>query len=752
MPSPAEGEYLIINVRNQTLALDVSGANRSNGANVQLWNILNNRAQLFTVKYNEDGSARILASFTGKSVDVNGGNIQNGTNIQQWTNNDTRAQKWRITATGNTVTFRNKQYPTYKVQLDYDTTYVMDVAGTNPSAGSNCLLYKDDGGTDQHWIFLPRPKLHSGGVYEIHSMVNPKYAIDITSWSKTDGAQAILWPSHSGNNQKFILTEETTDMWSVRNVHSNKFFDIKGNVAKNGAVVVQWGDPVNPRHQRWKILERDSNTVEYNGVECTVVSFGAYGTESDGNTFMLHSYNSLASERNIINIWEDAGGNGYRWLLYPTDAEDPNMPTPYDLGLSDVRGRQGTTAVFSSETLYPVWSCTDAWATDGPNHYEVRFRNRYMSPFTSSWGEWGEWGAWTVAAVEIDGKKAIMDPIDGTFLLTDAKAMQIEYQVRSVGVGSTAMLHSKAVSYTATVHYAPQLDMTQCGWSPDGLLISYTSDYTAGSLSFMVESCTVDGAEALQAPFYADGLAKDGHLSIPCFIAAQNGSEVSVRYRVGTDQLPASYGRIRQEELTLVFDSGADVAPSISGGEHMVATVAYEGARMWMRTEYGVIKLDPVDASGSTSFNVPFPFGKPFALFTSVDGDTWGTDYREMPVQNAKPCHSWLIDGSFLDIVYNKDRDDDTATVTAEHENLMLSGREWGSVGFSGTKNMQTTYSGALLNGISEHVWEDVEAIVGRHGVYRSPYGPVHPVAVIGAEKSMNEVVASVKITHVREG
>lgn len=756
------------------MALDVSGANRNNGANVQIWNINNSRAQLFTVRYNDDDTVRILAAFTGKSVDVNHGDIKNGTNVQQWTNNDTRAQKWVIAATGNSITFRNKTYQTYKIQIAADTTFVLDVYGTSPSAGSNCLLYKDDGGTDQNWIFVPRPKLRSGGVYELHSMLDNNLVVDISSWSKTDGANALVWPTHGGNNQKFVIIEEETDKWRIRNVNSGKYLDIKGNEAKNSATVVQWGEPANVRHQQWKILERDTNDHIYKGVECAVVSIGAYGLTSDGNTYMLHVYNSWATNGNDVNIYEDAGGNGYRWLLYPTEATDPTIPIPANLGLVYAVGDLLTWTHVEQGMAYPTWTCTKSWTNTGPNHYEWRMRKRYMSSKNSTWLDWSDYTAWETANYTQDKTTAwLADAIDGTYSISRYKNLQVEFQVRCVGVDETENLVGQAATQSFYFLWNPTYTFQTAGITPEGLRIGYTSDYTAGMANMTITG--IYKADEVPPPSqddwiwyrdnnllkndpYFDALDSEGTLLIPYDSFREiptDGELLELRCKHGTDQISfigTATARVTAQEDT---GYGLDATPvlEMAAGRMLKATVPYEDARMWLMVDGKTVELEGEDGV----FLVPYPFAKDFTLFTSVVNDSsWGTNStyinKENPLVINKECHAWNWKGGSFLLEANSDALVTDRELKPVYEANVLNSRKHESVSFATTVRGSYTAVGLMLDNVTESTHEMLEALVAAHHVhYRAPSGETADVAITGASYTRHSEHTFVQIDMIEE-
>lgn len=778
-----EGYYLIVNAKNPSVAMDVNGAGLVDGSNVQVWTILNNRAQLFFIKYNEDDSCRIVAAYTGKCVDVNGQQFVDGTNVQQYTDNGTRAQQWILDPTGETITFREIEYPTFRIKIAANTNFALDVSGTTASAGSNCMLWTDYGsssGLDRNWFFVPRPKLSSGGVYELHPLSDLSKAMDITSWSKANGAQVITWDSHHGNNQKFVLLEESSDHWRVRNVHSGKYLDITGNVAKEGAKIVQWGEPVSVIHQQFKILVRDTHTHAYLGEECAVVSLGAYGTNSDGNMFTVR-----ATSRDV-DISADVGGNTQRWLLYPTSATDPNIPIPYVAGVSYAVGKvfpNGGSTVYQRDELYPVWSCTKSWTQSGPNHYEWRMRKRYMRSSNSTWADWSDWTAWETAVTHYDETQAwLVTPIDGSYSIDDYKNLQFEIQVRCVGIDETENLVGEPGTCDAYCVWLPTFEFSSAGVSADGIRVEYSNDYQYGMCTLHIHgvSCesVLGGNNLLMSEQTYGSLDYEGSFLIPSdalITQVPDGASVTLWYTVDTDQsiflreTPYNWSdeasNYLQGTVTVLEDAGngADAEPRLVKGiaRTLLAYVTHIGTeRMWVRYSDGTSREveGNVFPPGNTVFDIEYPFGVDFDLFTSVisdDGELWGTNSTHISATDplvGPPCHAWHWDDGYLLLECDTEPLKTDRMLRPVYESKTLDSRKRNAVTFAPTIGSTLKATGYLVDGQTQCTLDHALALVeANHAFYRSPTGETMDVAITELSYQQYDGYISVEIGMIEE-
>ena len=96
-----DGVYAIRSAINTRYVLDVNGASKENGANVQLYEYSADNQKRFKVTYLGDGYYTIIALHSNKSLDVKDASKQKGANVWQYEQNGTDAQKWVIKDVGN---------------------------------------------------------------------------------------------------------------------------------------------------------------------------------------------------------------------------------------------------------------------------------------------------------------------------------------------------------------------------------------------------------------------------------------------------------------------------------------------------------------------------------------------------------------------------------------------------------------------------------------------------------------------------
>lgn len=754
MANPTAGDYYIIPVVNTGKALDVSGNDRNNGANVQIYAINRTDAQVWRLSYRSNGTAQITSRFTGKSLDIPGGNLVSGANVQMWTDNDTRAQEWTLSEK-STVTVDGTSYATYEVYLTQATTLCMDVYGAGSTDGTNVWVYTRNNTNAQRWAFVPVLPFRSGGIYEVKSTINTGMNVDIAGGSTTNGANCQIYPDNDTNAQKFIFTNEGNG-WSIRNVASGKYVDVSGANFRDGTNVQSYENN-GTRAQRWSVTTYGTQTVS--GVNCQIVALGA----ANGSTYYMDVTAGIAATNKNIQIYHDNDTRAQRFVLYPTWAVDPHMPAPYSLGFPGTSyGPLGSNGQIDAR-YYPQWSCADAWATSGPNSYQWRYRYRYMKSSNSSWEAWGSWTAWTTAQVTRSGVTSkVTQGLPVAFSLASRKCCQIQFEVRTCGVDELSLLYGATSSCTGTFYYRQNVTLGSAAWSPEGIRVACSTDYPYGSTNIYVKSVKWGNKEHMVGGEVAFKQLDDS----TSFLIPQSsldsvpsdGQQVTLTFDYGSDQCARWGGVTQTRNVTVSLDSteAETVTFEEAEGRTLVASVTNIGTtRMWIVRD-GLIMECPVESkSGSLwRFRVAYPFNCDYAVVTagtSSDGERFYVDRKDRHETGA--CHAWtLADGTSVAIELREGTPLTTdSSVDALYDERFLNAREWGVVSFSETRKGKFTVEGAVVDGKSEATYADIEALVGEHASYRSPSGDICDVAVLSCSRKSHREWSEVSVTMARE-
>ena len=140
----ADGEYHIVSALDNNKGIDVFGAGKANGTNVQLYSNVKDDAQTFMVTYLGDGYYKIASKYSGKSLDVTECRSYKNTNVRIYDWNNSNAQKWIIKQTGDYYNIVTKSSGMY-----------LDISGASTTDGTNIQVYTENGSNAQKWKFVP---------------------------------------------------------------------------------------------------------------------------------------------------------------------------------------------------------------------------------------------------------------------------------------------------------------------------------------------------------------------------------------------------------------------------------------------------------------------------------------------------------------------------------------------------------------------------------------------------------------------
>jgi hypothetical protein len=129
---------------NSGLCVDVTGASKADGANIEQWTCNGHTNQQWTARDVGGGVFEIAAISSGKCLDVVGGGLSSGVNVQQLTCQGTSSQRWKANSLGGS-----------RYQLVSQASgKCLDVAGSSLLPGGNIQQWTCNNHTSQTFSFL----------------------------------------------------------------------------------------------------------------------------------------------------------------------------------------------------------------------------------------------------------------------------------------------------------------------------------------------------------------------------------------------------------------------------------------------------------------------------------------------------------------------------------------------------------------------------------------------------------------------
>lgn len=462
------GTYLIINA-DSMFALDVANASDAWGANIALWSVLKNDAQIWAITQHDNGF-QFICSLTGKSVDVENADLHNGANIRQWEDNDANCQRWDLEPTGNTIEYAGGEYATFVIKA-HGTNFCIDGqqnATLDPI--TNVLLWTYGNRAWQEWIFVPVSCFTEEGTYAIRSALEPSLCVNIANAATGAGANALVWP-FSGANNEIFKTRVNEDSLTVRLIaaHSDKALDVDHGATENGRNVLQWitDEGENP-NQEWMPVEKGTITV--NGA--TVPTYALRNQSSQGTSRVMDIYGGSKTPGTNLVVWEEQTG------------VHPNQQFWFE-----------KTEMTGSGISIPTTALPQQIQADGPttfrlhfgcdeDYYQARYRIRTYTGKTRDEYEQTEWmnvkdnsktndgwgPAWTYSFTreELENDGALEFPVDFTLdvdgVTEDKAYAELGLQVRAYreGYGANQFhAHGPTASTTVRIAKSPTVTMNE---------------------------------------------------------------------------------------------------------------------------------------------------------------------------------------------------------------------------------------------------------------------------------------------------
>lgn len=137
------GTYEIVSALNNSKAIDINGASKSDYARTILHDRHGGGNQKFKISYYGGGYYRLVASHSGKTLDVNGASSKSGTILQQYYWNRSKAQLFRFESAGNGYYYIRSKVGTY-----------IDAKGAATTNGTPVWMYKLNRRNSQKWKLI----------------------------------------------------------------------------------------------------------------------------------------------------------------------------------------------------------------------------------------------------------------------------------------------------------------------------------------------------------------------------------------------------------------------------------------------------------------------------------------------------------------------------------------------------------------------------------------------------------------------
>ena len=300
----ADGTYTISTLLNSNYVLDVKDGHTNNGANIQLYENNDTAAQQFNVSHDSQGYVTFTNVKSGKVLDLSDAVVKNGGNIQQYKSNGTRAQKWIVKRDGDG----------YIIISALNSNYVLDLHNAVVNNYRNIQLYSYNGTNAQRWnitkyvskeqrinnLAAQNKNTLADGVYEICSVKNSNYALDVNSASTSNGANVQLYLCNGTQAQAFKVSHDSQGFVTFTNINSGKVIDLDGAITKNGRNIHQYASN-GTRAQKWIVQQSGSGYSIVSAIDTSFALDIRNGFVYSGSNIQLYKSNNTAAQQWTFN-------------------------------------------------------------------------------------------------------------------------------------------------------------------------------------------------------------------------------------------------------------------------------------------------------------------------------------------------------------------------------------------------------------------------------------------------------------------
>lgn len=647
------------------------------------------------------------------------------------------------------------------------------VLSSNGTAnGANSYMLMDSDSNTQRWILNEA----SDGKWTIQNVKSRRF-LSVSGGKARNGQNVQIWNGNSSNAQKWYIDEYgttkyngascpivklvswVTDPTDASKTHYN--LDVNGaskSVLNKSNVCIYQND--DSADQRW-VLVRTTAVDTSLGVPDSLTASRSPGAGGGLNHGIYGGKHTFYPYWQMADNWLATGSaNNYqiRWRTRYMDADT---------------GKWG------------AWSAYNAWRTAN-----CKIVDKYSDVKRRGKGGWAGEQAWFLDGISVELDIRDREDADGN-VIQGTKAVEVQYGVRAVGAGSASNVVSRDAYCVLRGTYAPETELTEAVWTPSGYRLVFATDYDKGQWSILLDELVVNGVKVVSKTVEYKGLSgfsgtANVDMNLTTGTIYRQGASVTAKWRVRTDL--GVFGKTYTGATRLKWNTNhsEDAAPKIVHSKSAwvdTVTVNHSNgakARLWARWHindgYRFFEVAGKSSGTSTVFSVAPP-EHAYQLWTTVtaNNDAWSTSFTTVPDRNELKRHIWTNGTTLIAqlAVRRNEQMELSGRLSADADTLKLSKRAYDVVRFGATRKMEVTVEGECYNprfdaSDAKPKWVDrtdaklagyagihaldIRKLVGRHLVYRSPWGDRWNVAVTDVSFTERRDGVSATVSMIVEG
>lgn len=266
--------YLMIPKNNSSTAVCSFAGRMVNNTKVYITDRSNSEAMRFKAVKNSDGTWKFINAKCELALAVQQNSPLVGKGLVLYEQTTRQAQNWKLSKRSDNSFAIMNSVTGYSIAMS-DSSAVKGTTLSMAETASNGL---------QRFYFVETDAVKTpfDGTYAVKASANKKFALNIASSSKEDGANVNLYTYSNTNVKKFKVMYSGGGFYRLVNVNSGLCVTVKGNSTYNGANVIQskWAAE---NGQRWKIKKNSDGTVTFTNALGTVLHLVSNQTVNNKN-------------------------------------------------------------------------------------------------------------------------------------------------------------------------------------------------------------------------------------------------------------------------------------------------------------------------------------------------------------------------------------------------------------------------------------------------------------------------------------
>lgn len=282
-----DGSYAFDSALGNNLRLDTATS-----ANINAWYRNGGKNQIYTLKYDSNTGYYTLQNTAINKYLTAANNGANNANVSATQSVNGCSSKWMLL----------KVDSQYKI-FNACSRNVIDISGGKANAGSNVIVWTENGGKNQLWTIstdFSSGQAIASGTYYIESGVGSSMRLDVDgSRTAKNGTNVQIWHPNTSNSQKFKITYNANDnSYTLYNLFANRPLDATGAIAKNNINAEVWSSNSSCA-QKWKISSMGNNYYRIASACGSSFSLDVAGAKSKAGTNVL--------------LWSNHNNNNQKW-------------------------------------------------------------------------------------------------------------------------------------------------------------------------------------------------------------------------------------------------------------------------------------------------------------------------------------------------------------------------------------------------------------------------------------------------------